>query len=385
MTRRAERGFTLIELMVALVVSSLLVGMILAIFARMSSAYRGQQQIAGVQQVLSAARATVELDAKQAGLGLAQGFKLAGDAAGAVRSPVRIIDGGAGPDQISFFYADTTTQAAVTGVGGTWPLTPLITVDTTTGFAVGDTVVLSTADVSGAPPTATGANLTKYTACVPRIAAMSGLNITLSSTSPWGPFVAAGCTTLQTVANASSNPAQTMLYKFIARGYRVDQSTTARAGLGPLQLSQTGGLLGTTADNWTDLAYGFTDLQTALQVYDHDADPSDTADADSDGDREWYSGAYQTTATANLAAAATQVLFPLEVSISLVVRTDRDIEGIATAATPQLTDAASPDNNTLGNHAAVTLPTSGDPVLDGQRVFRYTTFQIDFRNLGVGR
>ena len=61
--------------MVALLVSSLLVGMILAIFSRMSIAYRGQQQIAGVQQVLAAARATIELDAKQAGLEMAAGLQ----------------------------------------------------------------------------------------------------------------------------------------------------------------------------------------------------------------------------------------------------------------------------------------------------------------------
>ena len=86
---RGPRGFTLIELMVALLVSSLLVGMILAIFSRMSLAYRGQQQIAGVQQVLAAARATIELDAKQAGLGIPQGFKTAMTGA-TMQSPVKI-------------------------------------------------------------------------------------------------------------------------------------------------------------------------------------------------------------------------------------------------------------------------------------------------------
>jgi prepilin-type N-terminal cleavage/methylation domain-containing protein len=79
MTVRTQRGFTLIELMVALVVSSLLVGLILAIFSRMSLAYRGQQQIAGLQQVLAAARATIEADAKQAGFAMPQGFRFAGD------------------------------------------------------------------------------------------------------------------------------------------------------------------------------------------------------------------------------------------------------------------------------------------------------------------
>ena len=73
MRRRARQaGFTLIELMVALLVSTLLVGMILAIFARVSMAYRSQQQVAGLQQVLASARGMMELDAKQAGLGISQ-------------------------------------------------------------------------------------------------------------------------------------------------------------------------------------------------------------------------------------------------------------------------------------------------------------------------
>src|SRR5882672_2125557 len=105
-----QRGFTLIELMVALLVSSLLVGMILAIFSRMSLAYRGQQQIAGVQQVLAAARAAVELDAKQAGLGMPQGFKTAIPGLPAVESPVQVTNSNSGPDQIALFYADTSTQ-----------------------------------------------------------------------------------------------------------------------------------------------------------------------------------------------------------------------------------------------------------------------------------
>ena len=46
--------------MVALIVSSLLVGMILSIFLRMSLAYRGQQQVANVQSVLAGARQMIE-------------------------------------------------------------------------------------------------------------------------------------------------------------------------------------------------------------------------------------------------------------------------------------------------------------------------------------
>jgi len=375
---RPERGFTLIELMVALVVSSLLVGMILAIFNRMSMAYRGQQQIAGVQQVLAAARATIELDAKQAGLELSQGFRYAADVGTppVARLPVRVIDNltGMGPDQIFFYYADPTTQAAVTA----GPM-PTISVDATTGFAVGDLVVVSRVDTntSGINP-GVDANLATYEACVLKVTGVSAspARLTFDTAAPWGRPGESHCTM------ALSSP--TMVYKFIARAYKIDTSTPALAAKGPLQLSQTGGLIGTAADNWTDLAYGFTDIQTALQVYHTAWSPSDTPDTDLDPQRDWYSDGTQTQLTGlNSPLAGSEGL--LQMSISLVARTDRPVEGIATGATPNLTDATAPNNNTLGNHASVALPAAGDPALTGSRIYRFTTFTVDLRNLGVGR
>jgi prepilin-type N-terminal cleavage/methylation domain-containing protein len=376
MTRRRERGFTLIELMVALVVSSLLAGMILAIFSRMSTAYRGQQQIAGVQQVLAAARATIELDAKQAGLAMAQGFKLAG-APGVEQSPIQVTNSSTGPDRIAFFYADPTDQAVVASVVGTWNVTPAVIVDSATGFLPGDLVVLSTADLPLANPIGfTDANLAKYDACVLQIVTPGGIvgtTVTFSTIAPWGVAGSAHCT---------EPPAgkTTMMYRFVAHAYRIDPDPL-RTELGPLQWSLTGGLIGTAADNWTDLAYGFTDLQTALQVFDNDG--ADTADLDGDGNREWYSGGMQDTITGP-ASPLTSSASLLQVSISLVARTDRDVEGIATAATPQLIDPAIPDNNQIGDHPSVVLPWTIDPSIPG-RIYRYTTFQVDLRNLGVGR
>src|SRR4029079_755566 len=168
---------------------------------------------------------------------------------------------------------------------------------------------------------------------------------------------------------ALSSP--TMVYKFMARGYKIDTSTATRAALGPLQLSQTGGLIGTAADNWTDLAYGFTDIQTAIQVYDHTSAPGDTADTDADGDRDWFSDATQTTLT-GLTTTLSGTDGLLQMSISLVARTDRNVEGISTGATPALIDPAIPNNNTIGNHASVALPSATDPALGGSRIYRFT-------------
>src|SRR5215510_15536209 len=182
-----QRGFTLIELMIALLISSLLVGMILAIFSRMSLAYRGQQQIAGVQQVLAAARAMIELDAKQAGLGMAQGFTTNIDLSKKL-SPVQVFDSNTGPDQIRFFYADTSIQAVVSDPKdqNDWPNSLKVKPapgpflgdpDFVTLFAPGDLIVISTPNttvpslLAGTPEASPfgEANITQYTACVVRI------------------------------------------------------------------------------------------------------------------------------------------------------------------------------------------------------------------------
>src|SRR5262249_8516789 len=114
-----------IEIMVSLVISSLLVAMILSIFTSMSAAYRSQQQVAELQQVLQAAEATIEADLRQTGYRCAQGFTWAGSPAAFGASGVagtqlvpalNITDGGTGPqqpDQIAIYYGDPSSQAQV--------------------------------------------------------------------------------------------------------------------------------------------------------------------------------------------------------------------------------------------------------------------------------
>jgi len=378
-----QRGFTLIELMVALLVSSLLVGMILAIFSRMSLAYRGQQQVAGVQQVLAAARATIEGDAKQAGFAMPQGFKIASSTR--LQWPVQIVDSAAGPDQVAFFYGDPSAQAVVSAVTRWADAAPTVTVDKTDGFAGGDLVVLAAVDTSTAGLTASDANIAKWTSCVMQIVAAGPTDTTTMSFDSTGSWGAGGGT------HCATPTAGVMIYKFVARGYRIDRSTTARAALGPLQQSKTGGLL----DDWADVAFGFTDIQTAVRVYDRDGaiDP----DLDGDSKRDWLSGENQSRATrsdpaplyleSSLAGGA---VGPLQISISLVARTDRDVEGVATSATPDLIVATTAGKdttnaNSIGNRASEPLPSATDEALKGSRIYRYITFQVDFRNIGIGK
>ncbi|HMG55293.1 MAG TPA: prepilin-type N-terminal cleavage/methylation domain-containing protein [Kofleriaceae bacterium] len=373
MKRAGQRGFTLIELMIALLVSSLLVGMILAIFSRMSLAYRGQQQIAGLQQVLAAARATIELDAKQAGLGMPQGFKAAMVPVNQSWSPVRVTNASNNPDQIAFFYADTSVQAVLTGVAF-----PNLTVDQTAGFGPG-LAVLSTVSTVSSPVTGEP-DIASYDACIVWINSAAGTNIVLNAGPPWGQTGFPFCTNL--------TPNRTMVYRLVAHAYRIDITTPARAALGVLQQSATGGLLGVN-EQWLELAYGFSDIQTALQVEDPGG-----VDLDLDGftNRNWYSGALQGNVSSTIPAPAGTTL--LAMTISLVAHTDRNIEGIATAATPNLIglnpqNPANPpiiDNNQLGDRPSTALPAvPADPLLPGSMIYRYATFQVDFRNLGIGQ
>ncbi|HEU0029746.1 MAG TPA: prepilin-type N-terminal cleavage/methylation domain-containing protein [Kofleriaceae bacterium] len=365
MNRTRQRGFTLIELMVALVVSSLLVGMILAIFLRLSVAYRSQQQIAGMQQVLAAARMTIENDAKQAGLGMTNGIKIA-SGTNVRYSPVTVTNFNNKPDQIRFIYADQSFQAAVISNGNAASTVP---VDSSSGFSVGDIVIVSNPDTSTTNPGG-GANITKFDSCILRVIQIpDGVSVLFDTAPPFGTPANLHCPAL--IAN------KTMIYKIVAHAYRIDPT---RPDDGVLQMSVTGDLFG--ANDWQDLAYGFTDLQVATQFYDGDG--IDTADPDTDGNRDWYSGDTQTTLTQPI-LDGNEYKPPLQMTITLVARTDRDVEGIPTAATPQLTVPGNDNNNSIGDRPSVPLPSATDPALMGSRIYRYTTFVVDFRNIGVGK
>jgi prepilin-type N-terminal cleavage/methylation domain-containing protein len=360
-TRGGQRGFTLIELMVALVVSSLLVAMLFAIFIRMSVAYRGQQQVAEVQSKLAAARAKIELDARQAGLAMADGFYTAALGPGILRSPLRVIDHADAPDELALYYADTSVQAA-TDKNSACTRRQCNKLDTTEGFAVGDVVVMST--VSYPDP----AKIARFEACLLQLTDVGRDSFELSQDAPWG---APG----NTFCPNEPQPGKTMFYKLAARHWRIDPSRPAD---GVLQLSKLGALAG--VDDWQDQAYGFTDLQVATRFLEP-GDLTDTPDPGLDPERDWYSGPDQESATAPAAALAR---VPIQISVSLVARTERDVEGIASSSTPSLTVPGNDANNTIGDRAAIPLP-SALPELAGDRVLRYTTFQIDLRNLGVGR
>src|SRR6185436_14809114 len=94
---------------------------------------------------------------------------------------------------------------------------PAVTVDTTAGFAVGDLVVLSKSAIATVSPViGSDANIATFDACVLKVTVVAATSLTFATAAPWGRVTTSHCTP----------PSQrTMVYKFVARGYKIDAST----------------------------------------------------------------------------------------------------------------------------------------------------------------
>jgi prepilin-type N-terminal cleavage/methylation domain-containing protein len=390
--RRRARGFTLVEVMVSLVISSLLVGMVLAVFSRMTLAYRGQQGVAELQQILSAAQSMIERDLRQAGHQMPDGYFIANDAF--LHQPVEILNDpyGFGPDEIHIFYADASAQARVrTTALNTDPNVAFteIPVDDAGDFVPGDVVVMVKGSKSTEPED------TRFYACVVQIEAIPNSQmLSLDGAGRWGTPLNKQCDQLRRTDSGIVD-AFAMVYKFRARGYRIDPN---RRELAVLQMSPTGGY----EDDWQDLAVGFTDMQIASRwndTLDPDAG-ADTNDLDADGSHEWYSGITQQGLTGLLAVMSGDPAdhyqmdeYDLtrsrlaQVRVSLVVRTHSKLDVVPSLRTPKLVDDARPANNDTGDRDSVQLEGVADiarPVeLRGNHIYRYATVGADLRNMGV--
>ena len=384
--RRGQAGFTLVELMVALVVSTILVALVLAIFTRMSMAYRSQQQVSELQQVLQAAQYTAQHDLRQAGDQMAQGFRWAGDPN--TVPAVRITNRSDGPDELAIFYADTTAQARMVGAPG---LTA--NVDDASQFLAGDVVVVVANDGNVTNPHQTNpdgtdaegtkwATIAKYVSCVRQIEDITGVTITFTSNAPWGDGT-------NSITCDTAWADRSMIYRLVARAYRIDP---ARRELGVLQMSPTGGLI---ANDWQDLGIGFTDFQVASRWYELAQSAArvgiDTPDPDADPVKDWYSGDDQTALTQSYDRndpANMPYERLLEVSLTFVVRTQQAVEGIASSRTPDLIGTADPAFNQVTDHPSFVVegvPDALRPVeLRGNNIYRYSTAAVDVRNTGVG-
>lgn len=381
---RGQAGFTLIELMVALAISSIMVLMVLGMFSRMSSAYRSQQQVTQLQVTLAAAQNMIEQDVKRAGFQLADGFRIADSAD--LLAPVQIVNESNGPDQLYLFSADASKQARVQAASAL-SQDDRVTVDDSTGFAVGELAVLVNSDtvvITGVQQASAGATadttIPRFVACVVLITRVDPTEIRFETNAPWGTnnnLNGGHCDAVRQAHNAETNR-DTMMYGFSARGYRVDPG---RPTLGVLQVSPSGGLV---ADDWQDLGLGFTDLQLAARVFEAQ-DLTDTADPDALPQYDWYSGEAMETLTGTDFTAAADHPRITQLTVSLTARTDRDVDDIYTRYTPAFIDTSRADNNDLGDHDAVDLQAGTPPLpLRGNRIYRYSTNRVDLRNTGTG-
>jgi hypothetical protein len=338
--RNPQAGLTLVELMVTMTLTTLLIGIVFTLLIQMSTGYRNQGKISALQQTLTAAQSVIVRDVRQAGLLVPDGFALPD---GRYHQALEIDNHADRPDRFTVAYADPSAQAFVSGMGSN---PTALTVDDASAFTAGDLAVI--VDPIDPPPNVTPVPPQRFAACVVRIADAAGTTITLDDAAPFGSGTNAHCNAVAAEHATDNAPAaDTMIYRFAYRAYRID---TTRPDLGVLQRSASGGL----ENDWEDLGVGFTDLQLASRW------------VAADGTKTWYDGDDQDAETAPSVLEPTE--FPQEVTISFAVRTNQRVAGVVSDQTPA-----------LGDHPAEPLGTDND------RVYRWASFTVDLRNLGVAR
>lgn len=405
-----QRGVTIIEMMVSLVVVSIAVGFVFRIYATSSVAFRSQTQISEAQQTLRAARDKVMFDVRMAGYfseglqGLVDptggGFNGGGgpkggtgdDADAFTYAPVSFINSADGPDELRVVYADTSCLSRVkcrkcpgggkgctsTCTEGGPPFNAAVTeVTQLSCFEDGDiAIAVRTRNVEGGSKKGDG--------CIMKITGLVGggpkLQHNHGQGAPYNEVQNSQC------ANIEEDWADgyTMFLKFEARAYRIKPSD----GRGILQVSESGGLV---ADDWQDIAQGIVDMQFAVLQYqpnnasDVDGDGATDEDGDGDPERDWISGENLEN---DLFEEEETVL---QVRISMVGRTIGQVEGILTETLPAFMEGNDADNNELGDReeidlAAINAPGTGDPdsTWYGSYVYRWSTTLVDLRNVGVG-
>ncbi len=420
-SHRRQRGVTLIELMIALLVGSILIGFVLSIFTRLSNAYRTQNAVSEVQQGLRGAKELLVNDFRAAGYKMPNGFAISdslffsgafelADQFGtpppnlgtALRHPnpatpanyvppivVHNNVNGDGSDIVHIFYANATASATVVEDSPSYSELLAFGADAAKFQAVffGDVTPSLVVVVDGPrlevvhptqPPVA------NYDVCLVRIT---------SRTIQFDPTT--GEPQMRFNFNAFGFPFNTgtnnhcdfdgpggrtgfskgaKMYNFVGRAYRIDNSL-GREESAILQVSPTGRLL----NDWDDLGVGFTDLQFSRRVTETPTGISD-GDMDLDGDiaADWYSG--------NVAPPVDAIV--TEIGFSLATRTFRQLDMIGSRTTPRLTVVGNENHNQFGDSASITLEgvpdASRPPRHRGDNVYRWTAVRVDTRNVGIG-
>lgn len=404
--RRGERGLTLVELMVAVLVASILIGFVFDIQGRMSTAFRSQTSIGSLQQGVRAATELIARDVRLAGFMAPNGIRVSSifgtappgltpglvqnDGFGNFSVPSLFIANnpdargptGMQPDRIHMFYADPSPAVQTTVVNVIGPTD--VEVFDGSGFEEGNLVLLSRRDPTPRPHPL-GPDLpmlTNYFACLVRLTAVVDRQLTFDASG--APFNTAGnehcfnaAGTVEPAILVGSTE-KTQVIPLVARAYQIDTSSEASLRVGALERSENGGLTG----EWQEIGIGFVDLQIS-QRYVEEVD--DAVDLDSDGDTraDWYT--------------SDGLLGPnfhrTQVSIGLVARTPQSVEGVSARVVPVLTCGDGTTNCAVANNAfgdadpgkTISLPEYNpeDDPAGGEHVYRQSTTFVDIRNLEV--
>lgn len=383
--RRGERGLTLIELMVGLVVASILVGFVFDIQSRMSRAYRSQSSIGGLQQGLRAASAIMALDVRSAGFMLPDGIRVSSafpvpgvttpglvtnDGLSGIVQPLTVFNNPdlmpgdrMQPDRIHVFYADPYARAVVvsTNPGGT-----SVVVDSDDNFEDGDLVVFAAGPIREDHPLGPEyPQIITYHSCLVKLTSVgpSLLNFIQNLPDPFNTATNDHCF----VPDEPAIVPGAQVFRLVARAYRVD---TANPTMAALEVSQTGGL----QSDWGIMGVGFVDLQISQRYVEVLSDGIDP-DLDSNPRMDWFSAGTPPLAGRHLT----------QIGIAMVARTSRPVEGVGSASVPVLTDTGAPNNNPLGDAAGpktITHPEYQGPN-DVRHVYRSISTIVDTRNIGI--
>jgi prepilin-type N-terminal cleavage/methylation domain-containing protein len=406
-SRRGQRGLTLVELMIAVLVASLLVGFVFEIQGRMSSAFRSQTNIGSLQQGVRAANELIARDARLAGFMMPDGVRVSSDfvvglpgltpgllrphpsGVGNIVPPLAVFDNPSGmppdgmePDGVHFFYADPNpvAQAVVEGIINQTN----VVVGDATNFQPGDLVLFARRDPTPIdhPLGQDFPMIVRYFTCMVRLTNVDPFNQVLSfgPDSPFNTpsndhcFVPAGSDLPAIAANTAD---KTQVFRLIARAYRID---TTRLQIAPLERSDTGGL----RDDWQEIGTGFVDLQISRRFVEEAPDGTDS-DGDANARMDWFAiDPPNPPPNRHLT----------QLGIGLVARPARGLEGVRAATIPVLTcnNFVSPcnaNNNPFGNARGPKnrfrpeYNPGADMLRGGDFVYRQNMSIVDIRNLGV--
>ncbi|HEY7955791.1 MAG TPA: prepilin-type N-terminal cleavage/methylation domain-containing protein [Polyangia bacterium] len=249
MRRRRPRGFTLIELMIAATLFSLIAAGAMSLVLSTSRAQQRSARIDVAQSGLRASFDFISRDVLSASAGAKSGVIQNG---ATLLSPIAVTDSSTAPDQLDLYLVDTSAMATVLTSVATG--TTAITVDSGANFAVGD--VVQVCDLS--------------TAALGTVASASATTITLST----------GITLPATVA---SYPPGSYLFRSRHVTYSIDSTTFGSSASANESMLMRDIHDGSGAQ---PLAEGIEDLQVALG-FDNNGDGAITEVRAAANDDEW--------------------------------------------------------------------------------------------------